>query len=150
MRRVRRRILVPCRILALALAVGLGGCRTMRRTLTIDSEPPGATVWINGERQAQTTPVTIPFTWYGWWEVRLEKDGYESLATEVRLPSRADDYPVIDLVLERVARDFHARRSFRLVPLDPSPDEEDLQAVLRRAEALRDQAGAPRVPGATR
>jgi len=122
----------------------------MKRTLTIDSVPSGATIWVNGEKQASPTPVTIDFTWYGWWEVRLEKEGYESLSTEVHVKSRPDGYPLIDLPLERVAPDYHVRRTLRLVPLDPDPEEADLQAVRERAEALRDRAGAPRVPGSTR
>jgi hypothetical protein len=122
----------------------------MRRTLTIDSEPTGATVWINGERQARPTPVSIDFTWYGWWEVRLEKEGYESLAAEVHVPTRTDGYPLLDLPLERITPDYHVRRRFRLVPLTAQPTEDDLQAVLQRAEALRERAGAPRRRGATR
>ncbi|MCB9828377.1 MAG: PEGA domain-containing protein [Planctomycetes bacterium] len=142
------------RALVLALALGTlllaGGCRTMKRTLTIDSVPSGATIWVNGEKQASTTPVTIPFTWYGWWEVRLEMEGYQSLATEVEVKSRPDGYPIIDLPLERITPDYHVRRTLRLVPLDQEPEEADLKAVLDRAEALRDRAGAPRVPGSQR
>lgn len=122
----------------------------MKRTLTIDSVPSGATIWVNGQKQASPTPVTIDFTWYGWWEVRLEKEGYQSLSTEVHVKSRPDGYPLIDLPLERITPDYHVRRTLRLVPLDPDPQEADLQAVRERAEALRDRAGAPRVPGSTR
>ena len=117
---------VPVLALVLVTLLLAGGCRTMKRTLTID------------------------FTWYGWWEVRLEKEGYESLSTEVHVKSRPDGYPLIDLPLERVAPDYHVRRTLPLVPLDPDPEEADLQAVRERAEALRDRAGAPRVPGSTR
>lgn len=141
---------VPVLALVLVTLLLAGGCRTMKRTLTIDSVPSGATIWVNGEKQASPTPVTIDFTWYGWWEVRLEKEGYESLSTEVHVKSRPDGYPLIDLPLERVAPDYHVRRTLRLVPLDPDPEEADLQAVRERAEALRDRAGAPRVPGSTR
>lgn len=122
----------------------------MKRTLTIDSAPSGATIWVNGQKQDSPTPVTIDFTWYGWWEVRLEKEGYESLSTEVHVKSRPDGYPLIDLPLERITPDYHVRRTLRLVPLDPDPEEADLQAVRERAEALRDRAGAPRVPGSAR
>ena len=87
---------------------------------------------------------------YMMGKVRLEKEGYESLSTEVHVKSRPDGYPLIDLPLERVAPDYHVRRTLRLVPLDPDPEEADLQAVRERAEALRDRAGAPRVPGSTR
>ncbi|MGE0192610.1 MAG: PEGA domain-containing protein [Planctomycetota bacterium] len=145
---------MPRRVLVLALVLVTlllaGGCRTMKRTLTIDSVPSGATIWVNGQKQASPTPVTIDFTWYGWWEVRLEKEGYQSLSTEVHVKSRPDGYPLIDLPLERITPDYHVRRTLRLVPLDPDPQEADLQAVRERAEALRDRAGAPRVPGSTR
>ena len=127
-------------LLGTLAVVLLGGCRTIRRTLTIESDPPGATVWIDGVAQPRTTPVTVDFTWYGWWEVRLEKEGYQSLAADVHVPTRVDGYPVIDLPLERLGPDVHVRRRFRLEPLPPAPQEEDLQAVLERAQALKSRA----------
>ena len=50
-------------------------------TITIDSEPPGALCWLN-DNEIGRTPVTVPFTWYGTYRVRLEKPGYEPLEAE--------------------------------------------------------------------
>ncbi len=53
--------------------LGVGGC--VERKITIGSEPEGALVALNDEEIGRT-PVTVPFTWYGDYDVvlRLEKN----------------------------------------------------------------------------
>ncbi|MEK6738119.1 MAG: PEGA domain-containing protein, partial [Planctomycetota bacterium] len=46
------------------------GC--VLRTLTINSEPSGATVYLDNTPIGET-PVTIPFTYYGTRKITLEK-----------------------------------------------------------------------------
>jgi hypothetical protein len=114
----------------------LVGCST-RRVLTIDSKPQGARIWVNGALQAKRTPVDVPFTHYGRFDVRLEKEGYESVATEIDLPSQIDGLPVIDLFLELVVRERRMRRVIEMRPLAGSPSEADVDAVMQRASAFR-------------
>jgi hypothetical protein len=50
-------------VLALALVLAASGCAA-RRTLTISSEPPGATVRLD-DRTVGVTPVRVPIVHFG-------------------------------------------------------------------------------------
>ena len=54
------------------------GC--VERKLTINTEPQGALVILNYE-EIGTSPVTVSFSWYGDYRVRISKQGYETLNT---------------------------------------------------------------------
>jgi hypothetical protein len=58
------------------------GC--IHRTLQIDTNPPGAKVWLNGE-ECGTTPVEVPFTSYGKIDVFLMKEDYAARREVVHL-----------------------------------------------------------------
>jgi hypothetical protein len=49
----------------------LVGC--VERTISITSEPRGALVYLNDEEVGRT-PVSVPFTYYGVYDVRLERE----------------------------------------------------------------------------
>ncbi len=129
--------LPPATVLALALLL-LGGCST-KRTLTIHSEPPGATIWVDGEQRGQT-PYTIPFVYYGTFDIRLEKSGYESFAREVLVPTKIDGYPIIDLPFELTVRGRHFAWTTTLQPLSAQPSEAELRTFLGTARAFRQEA----------
>ncbi|MGH7328327.1 MAG: protein kinase domain-containing protein, partial [Polyangiaceae bacterium] len=53
-------------------------------TLTIESDPAGASIWINGDLRAETTPATISQLPIGSAiDVKLTKDGYEQAKENV-------------------------------------------------------------------
>lgn len=138
------------RLPLLLCALALAGCHT-RRTLVVDTRPSGARLWVNGEAQPHPTPVAVPFTWYGRFEVRAEKAGHRAFQGEVVVPSQLDGYPLVDLPLEVLVPHRRFRAVLPLEPLPPSPDEADLQAIRARAEAfrertLREVAGPQPVP----
>ena len=112
-------------------------CAGPTKTLIINSDPPGADVWVNGEKLEGQTPVRVPFEWYGMFEVRLEKEGYESLATEVQVPTELDGYPVIDLVLLPFAGDKTFPRNLKMTPLGQQAAEAEIDRVRSRAETFR-------------
>ncbi len=122
-------------LLALLLAAS-AGCST-KRTLYVTSEPAGARIWVNGEDKG-LTPIAIPFIYYGTFGIRLEKQGYEAWAGEVRVPERIDGYPIIDLPFELVRR--HRGFAWRGV-LEPTIQETDeaLQELVREAGAFRER-----------
>ena len=62
----------------LILILFAGGC--VERKLTINTEPQGAVVTLNDEEIGQS-PVTVSFNWYGDYNVRISKEGYETLKT---------------------------------------------------------------------
>lgn len=131
----------------------LGGCHT-QRTLLVDSQPSGARLWVNGEEQARPTPVQVPFTWYGRFEVRAEKKGYRAFQGEIVVPSQLDGYPLVDLPLEVMVPHRRFRAVLPLEALPPNPSESDLAAIRARAEAFRDRTRRevvdPDVPRAAR
>jgi hypothetical protein len=130
--------------LVAALAAGLalaGCCGQVHRTITIQSEPSGAVCRLN-ESEVGRTPVTVPFTWYGTYSVRLEHPGYETLDAQAAVRAPAYQWIPLDLAFETVVpgirRDRHAF-TFTLQPVKPA----DAAAVLGRAEAFRHEARTP-------
>jgi hypothetical protein len=68
-------LLVFCALFAI-------GC--VERQLTINTVPQAALVELNDE-QVGNSPVTVTFNWYGDYNVRISKEGYETLSTHRRL-----------------------------------------------------------------
>ncbi len=85
-----------CAILGLA-AVLFAGC--VERRLTINTQPPGATVILN-DQEIGTSPVTVPFNWYGDYWVRISKEGCETLNTHRKLKAPLHDYPPFDFFVQ--------------------------------------------------
>jgi len=130
--------LSPRIAVVLLVACTAAGCST-QRTLTIDSAPSGARIWVNGTLHPQPTPVDVPFTHYGRFDVRLEKEGYRSVATELEIPTQPDGYPVVDLVLEAFAPERRFRRVVPMQPIGAAPTDADVQAALEAARALKER-----------
>ena len=120
----------------LLVFAALCGCST-KRTLFVTSEPTGARIWVNGEDKG-LTPIAIPFIYYGTFDIRIEKLGYDAFAAEVRIPDQIDAYPVVDLPFELIVkqRDFHYRG--RLKPTTEESDEA-LSELVHSAEAFRER-----------
>jgi len=140
--RTGRALLVT--VAALLATVALTGCYgQVQRTMAIDSEPEGARCWLN-DNEVGRTPVTVPFTWYGTYRVRLEHPGYEPLVTEAKVRAPAFQLIPVDLAYKTVEpgvhRDTHA---FRYAMQEAKPV--DAEGLRERAEALRRDAlmGAP-------
>ena len=72
----------PALLLLAAISMFLVGC--VERTLTINSNPSDALLILNDE-EIGLTPVTVSFNWYGDYNVRLSKTGYQTLVTHKRL-----------------------------------------------------------------
>jgi hypothetical protein len=145
-------------LLLCALSLGLGAC-SMKRTLTIDSRPSGAKIWVNGRLQQKSTPVDVPFTHYGTTSYRIEQEGYKSAAGDITIPAGLDGLPVVDLPLEMVSPDRRWRRVIDLEPLVKDPSEAYVRNILDEAAAMRArsekaaaEAGTPgrSAPGRTR
>ena len=60
----------------------VSGC--LERQLTIKTNPAAALVELNDE-EIGVSPVTVNFNWYGDYNVRISKEGYETLKTHRRL-----------------------------------------------------------------
>lgn len=113
----------------------LAGC--VERKLTLNTEPQGAIISLN-DQQVGTSPVTVSFNWYGNYQVRITKDGYETLDTSRKLKAPLHDYPPFDLAAEllypgRIVDSYEW--TFDLSPKHyPTRDE-----LIEKADALRSQ-----------
>ena len=81
-------------VVSLATIIILCGC--VERKLTINTKPQGALVTLNDE-EVGTSPVTVSFSWYGSYNVRISKEGYETLKTHRKLKEPWYDYFPFDL-----------------------------------------------------
>lgn len=120
-----------------ALCLLTVGC--IKRTLTIDSNPAGAVVYLNDEEIGRT-PTTVPFTWYGKYDVRLEKKGYQTHTALKEAKAPWFETPGIDLLAELVPGTHHVdlQWQFELTELEPV-NEEKLVDHARQIRALLNQ-----------
>lgn len=130
-----RRRMVGCLLLC-AASVAAGGC--VRRTVTINTDPQGALVWLN-DREIGRSPASMDFTWYGDYSLVARKEGYETLDTHFRVKRPWYQVPGIDFLAEVVSprkrHDVH-ERSFTLTPATEPTDEE----LKDRSESFRVQS----------
>ncbi len=77
-----RKELLAVLVVGLTIIVIASGC--VERQLTINTRPQGALVTLNDE-EIGTSPVMVSFNWYGDYDVRISKEGYETLKTHRRL-----------------------------------------------------------------
>jgi len=121
-------------IALLVAVVCLAGC--VERKLRITSEPQGALVYVS-DVEVGRTPVDIPFTWYGDYDVILRMDGYETVKTHANLLPPWYELPPLDLLSAMAPWTYHDHRylHYRLKKLSlPSED-----ALIRRAEQMRQE-----------
>ena len=122
-------------VVVIALTVLLGGC--VERRLTINTKPQEALVVLNDEEIGQS-PVTVPFNWYGDYNVRISKEGYETLKTHRILKSPwHDKFPwdfFAQIVSPKKIRDSY-EWTFDLASKQP-PDREQL---IQRAQDLKEK-----------
>ena len=128
-------------ILLMVCIACFGGC--VRRRMTIRSNPPNAVVYVDNY-QIGTTPVSTNFIHYGTRNIRIVKDGYETLTVEQPIPAPWYQIPPIDFVSEILTpteiRD-HRTLNYQLVPQRIVPPDE----LRSRAEDLRARAATPGV-----
>ncbi len=126
------------RTIAAILVTGgaTAGIACVERTLTINTEPQGATIVLNDQEVGQS-PVRVPFTWYGDYDIIIRKEGHQTLRTNHRIHAPWYQWPFIDLVSEcLIPFTIHDDRVLETYVLDPyePPDKDDL---LQRAEEMR-------------
>ena len=103
----------------------------------ITSEPAGALVFLNDEEKGRT-PLEVPFTWYGVYDVRLEREGYQTLQTQRKAEMPWWENPGPDLFAEaipnkRVQIDWH----LQMQPAVPAQDV-DPANLIGHAKQLRE------------
>lgn len=125
---------------AVAVMFAVGGC--VERTLSVQSTPPGALVYLN-DQESGRTPMQHDFLWYGTYEVTLRMDGYESLKTRADILPPIYQWPGLDLfaeILPITIKDHHTI-AYTLRPCAPAGDP---QALVRRGQVLGQQVQSSR------
>ena len=135
-------------MIALLIVSTLSGC--VRRKMTVRSNPPGATVYLDG-KEIGRTPFTTNFDHYGKREFRVVKQGYETKTA--LLSVRAPWYQwlgfdfVSEVLLPGKLTD-HQSYEFDMQPENVVLDSE----IVSRAEQFRQTAhadGIPKIGGST-
>ena len=121
-------------VVGLFAAINLGGC--VERQLTINTKPQGAMIVLNDE-EIGISPVTVSFEWYGDYNVRISKNGFETLKTHRKLKGPwYDGFPFDFFTLLNSERTVDSYEwTFELSPKQ-EPDRKDL---IRKAQELKDQ-----------
>ncbi|MDG2423392.1 MAG: PEGA domain-containing protein [Phycisphaerales bacterium] len=121
-------------ILLGTMLVASSGC--IRRKLSITTAPSGALVWVN-DREVGRTPLTVDFTHYGTYDVRIEREGMEPVMTSQKASAPLWDLPGPDLVVEVMP--FQANSEIKW-HFDLEPRDESHEALVERARAFRTEA----------
>jgi hypothetical protein len=122
------------------LSLFFGGC--VQRRMTIRSNPPGAQVYVD-DQEIGRTPVSTDFTYYGKRNIRLVKDGFETLTVKQSVWAPWYEWPGLEFISENLwpweIRDERAF-DYQMQPAMVVPS----QTLLGRAEELRrSQAVSP-------
>jgi len=130
---MRPRTAIP---LTAALAITsstMTGC--LHRRIFVTSDPPGATVHLN-DVEIGRTPVEVDFTYFGVYDVRITKQGYEPITTSENAEAPIYEWPGLDLLAEAIPADIttEIRWDYTLTPID-----NDIDGVLERARGLREK-----------
>ncbi len=122
-----------------ALAVSLivvTGC--VERTVTITTVPDGATVILN-DQEVGTSPVTVPFTWYGDYDLICRKQGFATDERKLHISTPWYQIPIVDLVTENLTPVTF--RDHRAVQIDMQPEQlPTREELLSRGAEFRDRA----------
>lgn len=119
--------------LVIVIAAGCLACGCVEREITFTSEPEGALVIVSDKAMGRT-PVTIPFTWYGDYDIIYRLEGHQTIKTHATINMPWYEYPPIDLLSHMAPWTYHDRRylHYRMTKLTDPTDEE----LIRRAVIL--------------
>ncbi len=131
-------------------AMSLTGC--VDRRIVVTTEPAGALVYIN-DLEVGRTPLQTSFLYHGWYDVRVELEGYEVLRTEAEAAAPVYEWPPIDLVAEALPMKIRNRQRWHFV-LSPLAEaaltgEEAERLLAERARAMRAELAATPRPKAS-
>ena len=117
----------------------LPGC--VHRRLTVNSNPPGARVLLDGEEVGET-PTSVDFTHYGRREIVLQKDGYETLKTLQRVRTPWYQRIPLDFFSDNLIGVQLTNRHEFSYQMQPAATIVPTQELLGRANSLRSEAHA--------
>ncbi len=145
---VRRRRRLRCIgvLAALVVLISLPGC--VQRRMTIRSNPPGALVYVDNH-EIGVTPISTDFLYYGTREIRLVKDGFETLTVMQPMLPPWYEIPPLDFFSENlVPGEFRDQRVFtyQLRPQVTVPTEQLIDRAQQLRSAVQTSGGVMGVP----
>ncbi len=169
-RPAKRAVAISFFAMTMGLTLCLAGC--VKRSILIETDPPGAQLWIN-EHAIGKTPVLYEFITHGRYKFRLEKSGFKPITAREMIRAPIYEWIGIDFAAEFILplhlKDFH-HFHYTLTPRPPteqavvetSADVQHLVAQLRDPKPekrrlacvelakIRDPSTAATVEAATR
>jgi hypothetical protein len=121
-------------LVVLAVWFGCVGC--VERTLTVRSDPPEALLYLNGTEVGRT-PFTHDFTYYGWYDVEVRKEGYETLKTTGQVIAPWWQWVPFDFFAELSPIRLRDKQMLSYSLRPTSAAAVDPQKLLNRAEEMR-------------
>jgi hypothetical protein len=121
----------------------------VERTLTIDSDPPGALVYLN-DQEIGRTPLKREFTWYGWYDVAVRKEGYRTLKASSPVVAPPWLWVPFDLVMELLPFRLQDRHRLHYQLTRETEEDVDPARIVRRGQAMREKLEGKGTPPATR
>ncbi|MCA9040395.1 MAG: PEGA domain-containing protein [Planctomycetaceae bacterium] len=123
-------------VLACLLVTSGSGC--VFRRMTIESDPPGALAYVDG-KEVGYTPASFSFLYYGTREIKLVKDGYQTLTVMQKVQAPWYQWPGIEFIADNFSpqkvTDRHVYRySMQRQQIPPSNE------LLERGRSFRSQA----------
>jgi len=126
--------LIPFLLLSLSL---LSAC--VDRRFVITSNPSDARVLLN-DVDVGRTPLEVDFTYFGVYDIRLSKPGYEPLVASREAVAPWYEWPIIDLFAMAVPT---RKRTIIRWNFDLLPEVDDRDALLERAREMSDRLPPP-------
>ena len=126
------------RIVPALLFLLLPGC--VERALVVETAPPGAEVWIDGELVG-LSPVRAPFSHYGTREVVVVKGGFATVREVRALDAPWFEHFPIDFAAENLWPATLTDERYFVYTL--KPETVDPEGVLKRAQEMRGNSPAP-------
>ena len=117
-------------------AAALGGC--VEREMKITSEPAGALVYVS-DREVGRTPLSLPFTWYGDYDVLIRMDGYKTLRANANITPPWYEVPPLDLFSHMAPWTYRDQRflHYKLEKQEELTDEQ----LIKQAEEMKRRTG---------
>ncbi len=118
---------------ALLIALTLSACADRR--ITITSDPPGATAYLNDVNIGRT-PAQTDFTWFGTYDVRLELQGHDTLTTTADADAPIHEWPGIDILSQAIPPTDRTRVRWHFTLEPANTNQAD---ILQRARSTRER-----------
>ncbi len=121
------------------MAVCLGtlvGC--VEREMKITTVPAGALVYVS-DREVGRTPLTLPFTWYGDYDIQVRLKGYKTLNTHAEISPPWYEVPPLDLLSHMAPWTYRDER-FLHYELEKQLEVSD-EDLIKQADEMRERTG---------